>query len=416
MNILISAFAFCGPDYSGERHPGSEYIIAWNFVTGLARETSGRVTVLVGCSDGTFSLGEFKNLRVNELPPNVRVVAVASSAKTMRWFKVFKFLGNWIWPLVLRSWNKDAYKVAKHSHSADKFDVVHQYGPGGFKNPGLLYRLEGTKSVWGPMYGWHFYPLQHAFSQSFCIGVKCCVWNLLNWASSLDPSLSRAARGYDSLVYGTPEAKKRFKTRFNCDGVIVPEQGVDGAISVPTRNREPMRITWVGSLDYRKNISLFLRVVERLSLEGVQISIVGSGPHERLIKKSYQCLLERPQVDFVGALPRDDLLNLFSETDCIVFTTLAEGNTSVLFEALKYGVIPITPDTHGFSNTVRVVGGELIDMNQSVSAVEKGFVDAIMKLKSCDLGTRRSVIGEKAAALSVSEIIASHLRNYEVLK
>ena len=51
MKILISAFAFCGPNYNGERHPGSEYIIAWNFVTGLAKELDGNITVLVGCSD-----------------------------------------------------------------------------------------------------------------------------------------------------------------------------------------------------------------------------------------------------------------------------------------------------------------------------------------------------------------------------
>ena len=416
MNILISAFAFCGPNYNGERHPGSEYIIAWNFVTGIAKELDGNITVLVGCSDGTFSLGEFENLGANECPSNVRVVSVAPSARTMRWFRYFKWFGGWIWPLVLRSWNKDAYAVAQHLHSVEKFDVVHQYGPGGFKNPGLLYRLKETKSVWGPMYGWHFYALPHAFSQSFYIGVKCGVWNLLNWLSSFDLSFSRAAVGYDSLVFGTPEAKKRFQTRFNRDGIIVPEQGIDGEVSVPTRNCQSMRVIWVGSLDYRKNISLFLRVVGRLNLDGLQISIVGSGPHEALINESYKGLLDDARVDFIGAIPRADLLKLFSETDCIVFTTLAEGNTSVLFEALKYGVIPVAPDTHGFSNTVRVVGGELIDMSKSVAAVEQEFASAIMKLQQCDLGARQAAISEKANAFSVSEIVASHLRNYQELE
>lgn len=416
MNILVSAFAFCGPDYVGDRHPGSEYIIAWNFVTGLAAELEHNITVVVGCSDGTFLLGEFENLEVNKCPPNVRVVAVAPSARTMRWFRAFKRFGGWIWPLVLRSWNKDAYVVAKRLHSVEKFDLVHQYGPGGFKNPGLLYRLKDTKSVWGPMYGWHFYPLSHAFSQSFYIGVKCAVWNLLNWLYSFDPKLSRAALGYDSLVYGTPEAQKRFKTRFNRGGIILPEQGIDGEVSSPARNCQSMRVIWVGSLDYRKNISLFLRVVGRLNLDNIHISIVGSGPHESLINGRYKGLLDDAKIDYIGAIPRADLLKLFSETDCIVFTTLAEGNTSVLFEALKYGVIPVAPDTHGFSNTVRVVGGELIDMAKPVAAVEQDYASAITKLQSCDRASRRATISEKATAFYVREIIASHLRNYEVIE
>ena len=226
----------------------------------------------------------------------------------------------------------------------------------------------------GPYVWVAFCPLSHAFSQSFYIGVKCGVWNLLNWLYSFDPKLSRAALGYDSLVFGTPEAQKRFEKRFNRGGIILPEQGIDGEVSAPTRNYQSMRVIWVGSLDYRKNISLFLRIVGRLNLDNIQISIVGSGPHESLINGRYKGLLDDGKIDFIGAILRADLLKLFSETDCIVFTTLAEGNTSVLFEALKYGVIPVAPDTHGFSNTVRVVGGELIDMDKPVAAVEANML------------------------------------------
>ena len=413
MNVLISAFALCGPNYKGKRHPGSEYIIAWNFVVGLAKKVQGNVTVLVGCSDGTFSIGEFDNLKCNNLPSNVRVVPVSPSDATMWWFSLFKRFGSWVWPLVLRSWNKDAYAMAMNLHGAQKFDVVHQYGPGGFKNPGLLYRLENTRSVWGPIYGWHFFSLRHAFSQSVYVGLRCIAWNVFNWASTLDPSLSQAARRFNSLIYGTPEAKMRFEAKFNRHGIVVPEQGIDGAVSVQAKEQERVKIIWVGSLDYRKNISLFLKIIERLDLNRIQVTIAGSGPDEWLITEKYKHLVAQPHINFVGAIPRDKLLSMFPGTDSIVFTTLAEGNTSVLFEALKYGVIPIAPDTHGFSNTVRAVGGELINMSQSPPAVQSDFVHAIEKLESIDLGRKRAEVGATASKFCLSSIIDIHLRNYE---
>ena len=58
------SFCFLWPKLYGERHPGSEYIIAWNFVTGLAEELEENITVLVGCSDGTFCWESLKIWRL----------------------------------------------------------------------------------------------------------------------------------------------------------------------------------------------------------------------------------------------------------------------------------------------------------------------------------------------------------------
>lgn len=54
---------------------------------------------------------------------------------------------------------RDAYKLACTLHQENPFDVAHQLGPIGFRNPGYLWKLN-CRTIWGPIGGAQFINLR----------------------------------------------------------------------------------------------------------------------------------------------------------------------------------------------------------------------------------------------------------------
>jgi glycosyltransferase involved in cell wall biosynthesis len=284
--------------------------------------------------------------------------------------------------------------IAAVLHAEHRFDVVHQLGPCGFKNPGRLYELN-VPSVWGPIIGWHYYNLRLAYTQGFRLLIYAIGWNLANYVYSHDLNIKRAANGYDRFIFGTPETRDRFARRFGVSGVLLPEQGIvsdvtsnaisnerlNGSQSYINRSEDAsLHVIWVGTIEFRKNLKLLLEVIRNLQSERFIFHIVGDGPQSFDLFKEYKDVFEMPTVFQYKRLPRADLLSLMRRTDVIVFTTLAEGNTSVLFEALEGSIVPIGPNINGFSNTLGEGGGILIDYNQSYRDIVEAYSIALKSL------------------------------------
>ena len=152
----------------GEIHPGGEYFAAWSLLEALDATNKYNLTVLIGSSDRKFS--SFRNLKFSNLK-NTKFEKVFLTKKGKFFFKCLNFLRinpeYWIiWPILLKEWNKSAYKKAINLNNINKYDLVHQASPGGFKNPGYLWKLN-VPSYWGPVYGVYNLNLKMALKQSF---------------------------------------------------------------------------------------------------------------------------------------------------------------------------------------------------------------------------------------------------------
>jgi len=108
--------------------------------------------------------------------------------------------------------------------------------------------------------------------------------------------------------------------------------------------REDERLlVFVSRLAKEKNVELLLESV-RLAAVPVRLAIAGDGPERaNLIARAAECGVS-DRVQFLGALERDALPDLYASADAFVFPSVTETQGLVLVEALAAGALVIAAD------------------------------------------------------------------------
>lgn len=117
---------------------------------------------------------------------------------------------------------------------------------------------------------------------------------------------------------------------------------------------------WVGRLTPNKNPLMFLEALDELSASRkLEVAILGNGPLKPLVQSHRVFDSSRCNVTYIDSL--DDVSLLYSKTRVVVSTSLIEGCSMVLKEALKAGCIIVAPDTNsmGPKDLVEQYGGHL---------------------------------------------------------
>lgn len=385
-NILISCYGLC-PEVN--EHPGSEFSISWNFVNKLARTKKYNITLLVGSSDGELKgLTNLTNVNID----NVNIVHVQTNKYVNLIFQFFyhKLGIKFIWPIYLRLWNQAAFKSASKIHKENKFDLVHQYNPGGFKNPGYLWKL-GTKSIWGPVFGLHFFNLKLAYAQSFLYFLKCIIWNSANYLFRFDPYVINGAKQYNKIWFGTNDTKNYFEHFFSISGDQISEQSIDNTKNIKSyinnKSNEALKIIWIGRVEYRKNLKLFLDICKSIKnpSKKIEVYILGKGPLLYKYKKYWEKDKSAVYLSFLNHMPRNKLLKLMEECHVVAFTSMAEGNTSVIFEAMEKGLIPIALDSHGFSSSISNNMGIKVNPMDSYKNILQNYSNEILNISKTEI-------------------------------
>jgi len=94
------------------------------------------------------------------------------------------------------------------------------------------------------------------------------------------------------------------------------------------------------------NVSLFIRAIPLVLSEEpkVKFFVAGDGPEREELEKEAKNLRIEDFVQFLGRIPHDAMLNLLSQTDIYVSTSLHDGTSVSLLEALGSGAFPIVTD------------------------------------------------------------------------
>ncbi len=380
LRLLVGAYAF-SPTV------GSEFAQGWNYVRGISRHCE--VTVLVGSSDGRMGdLSLLDTIHAADLP-GVTVVAVRPD-----WFcLLIKFLDvrlgfSWLFVLGLRRWHGLALRKAKLLHQERAFDVVHQLGPVGFRNPGFLFRL-GVPSYWGPVGGFQYINLRLAFHSSLRYGIISLVRNLSTYLSARSRSVRRAVEGFGAFSFATSTNQENFRVLSGIQGPVCSDQAVEVSTGARAKDASPqkpavppLQVAWCGSVDGRKNIRLLVDVARRLAGRPVpiQITVIGDGPMLGAMRSECANL---GNIVFVGRVPRPEVRQLLRASHVLCFTSLSEANTSTLFEGMEAQCIPLTLDLDGFSSTVTPDIGFRINPSQPVEGIVLGYVEVLERLTSC---------------------------------
>jgi glycosyltransferase involved in cell wall biosynthesis len=386
--IVLSAFAF-----SPAR--GSEPGIGWNIASRLADFHD--ITVLTCPALG----GENHRTEVDEYfqrhgpIPGLEIRHI-EPPRLSRWFQ--KPLISFSTPLYFvgyAAWQRAAFAEARRLHKARPFDLAHQLTITGFREPGYLWKL-GIPFVWGPVAGaanvpWRFFMLFSIRDRIF--------YTLKNTVNTVHKRLKfrskRAARIAKYIFVTSHEDQALITGRWGNDSHLMPDTGtpdLDGNVRDFDGNR-PLRLVWSGLHAGRKGLPILLNASAKLKRElpghSFTLKILGDGPQSRSWKSLARDLGINDLISWTGQLPRDRALEEMRGADVFVFTSLQEGTSSVVMEALALGLPVICHDACGMAIAIDESCGIKIPMvNPGTS--ERRFADAIKSLVT-DPGRARTL-------------------------
>jgi glycosyltransferase involved in cell wall biosynthesis len=132
---------------------------------------------------------------------------------------------------------------------------------------------------------------------------------------------------------------------------IIP-MGVDEAFLETGKNRKkegdqkPITILSNRNLLPIYNVSLLIRAIPIILKEEPETKflIAGDGPEKENLEREVKNLNNNSSVRFLGRVPHEQMPNLLSQADIYVSTSLDDGTSVSLLEALASGAFPIVTD------------------------------------------------------------------------
>jgi glycosyltransferase involved in cell wall biosynthesis len=143
--------------------------------------------------------------------------------------------------------------------------------------------------------------------------------------------------------------------------------GVDICADYPRLPASIVRFVYLGRLDPEKAIDLMIRGFARLADRSrVLLVLVGDGDCRRDLERLVDQLHLRDCISFKGAV--QEVSTVLTQSDIYVSTSLSEGMSNALLEAMSFGVMPLVSRVSGVS--------EIVDDGQSGLLFAPGDLDA----------------------------------------
>lgn len=353
MKIALIAYSI-SPFY------GSEYAVGWDFVTHMAKEHE--LYVFYGCSKPT-TMGQKDDL--NEYTKqtgmeNVHFICVelpndVIHALYSRLRKVHYLLGFYF---QYKSWHQLLKKEIECWNRNIAFDVIHYLNPIGFKEPGYCYELD-VPYVWGPVQGVQNRPY--------------ALWRALDWKGKIEASirfvlhnfylryskrLKRAIDNTDILISALPLTKIQFEKIHKKESIYLPENGLsEMKTNTPVTyvSQTPLKLIWVGEISQRKALVILLDALNLLPpsmLHLFHVDVIGEGKMRNRMENYCKTHGLDGIVAFHGKIKREEVADYFSKSHLHIISSLGEATTTVLWEAMSYGVPTMTLDHCGMSGVV----------------------------------------------------------------
>lgn len=347
--ILVMAYAI-------SPYRGSEYSVAWNYVTHMSKDNE--LMVLYGMSDNhmgeTYTMEDYLK---RHIVPNVRFIAVKPNkwANLLNWpnrHDIFVYTFYYAFAV----WQKTAYRVAKEMVKKEHFDLVHNVGPIGYREPGYLWKL-GLPYVWGPVSGANNVPMQ--LMKRMPLSGKCkqmfrSFANIIQFHTK--HRLKQALAATNVLLTATSENQRMFQQVHHKSSLYLPENCINGDINLDRSkfiSPRHYRLIVIGTLDARKSVGIFLEALTQVKhREMLRVDIVGNGPLAEILLRYATRHGLADIITWHGKLPRTEAVKVFNSAHLHIITSVSEGNPTTIWEAMSYGVPTMSFDHCGMHDTI----------------------------------------------------------------
>jgi len=148
------------------------------------------------------------------------------------------------------------------------------------------------------------------------------------------------------------------------------------------------------------NISLLIRAIPIvLNREpNTKFLIAGNGPERETLEREAKNLNVDSFINFLGRIPHEEMANLLAQADIYVSTSLSDGTSVSLLEAMASGAFPVVTDIASNKEWIEDgLNGILFPVNDEKMLASK-ILDSIHDKELLERGRKlnRSVIKEKA--------------------
>lgn len=121
------------------------------------------------------------------------------------------------------------------------------------------------------------------------------------------------------------------------------------------RNKTKFKLIFVGYLRHEKGLEYLIDALKELeNEEEIELTIVGTGENELVLKNKVLELKLEKKVKFLGHVPLGSkLFNIYQKMDLFILPSISEGTPRVLLEAMCNGVPVIATKVGGIPFTIK---------------------------------------------------------------
>lgn len=336
-NIILSAYAV-SPNY------GSEQGLTWRWINELVKYHNlyviceGEWQTEVENAVQEHPLKERLHFYFNNVTPEVR---------QMCWNQ-----GDWRFYLHYRKWQKKTLEIAKQICSEVHIDITHHLSMIGFREPGLLWQLEGPKHIWGPIGSMGDIPTHFLTDLPMQIRMKQKLKNVITHYQVTHSPVKDAIAKSDRMIAAMKVTADIIKREYGKDVEVISETGLVPNDGHPHTydDSSPLELLWVGRFIPTKKLSIALESLARTkNYRAFRLHIVGPGTDAEV--SMYKSLADKLGVNDVctwhGRMPYLDVQKMMQEKDLFYFTSVYEGGPHVVNEAITNNLPILCFDTCG---------------------------------------------------------------------
>lgn len=369
MKVLVSCYA-CSP------YRGSEPGMGWNFVHCLAPMHELHI---ITESKYKTDLDRYFSEHPDEEPLYHFYFLPRKRFDILR--KIWPPSYYWFY----RLWQRKVLKFARDMDAIEHFDVVHALNMAGYREPGFLYELS-KPLVWGPVGGfqlspWCLLPSMGLYGMLY-YGSRNLI-NLLQMRFKCTPR--QMALDADAIIAATQDNHDAIKQLWQIESTIIPEAGLTTNLSTITiaKRDDKLKLCWSGQHTPAKTLNILLEALAVIrNKQNVELHVIGQGRSTQRWQKQAE-LLHLDNVIWHGWVERSEAWKIMSQCHLFCITSVTDLTSTVLLEALSFGMPVVTFDLFGFSNVVTKECGIKIPV-QSKCQVVRDLAAAIDKIAEDD--------------------------------
>lgn len=381
MKLLLSAYS-CLPD------EGSEPAVGWNWAQALA--TNGHDVVVITRAINRDRLETFSKSHSVE---RVQYLFHDLAPLLQRVYRLP--FGNYIYYLL---WQYTAAKLALELHREERFDCVQHVTWGSFRVPSFMGRLR-VPFIFGPVGGGEDTPKLLRPG----LGWRGQMLDALRRTSTtlLAPLMAFTYSAASQIVATTDETLSRIPAKYRHKGKVQQTIGIDlnqvryqfpNSIRDSARRGSPkLELLYAGRLLPWKGLHLILKALALLdeTKSNIHFTVIGSGKDLSRLQRLSRRLKLDEIVSWIPRMPREKLMESYSNFDLFAFPSLHDSGGMVVLEALSLGLPVLCLDLGGPGETVNDSCGRVIS---TTGAREEQVVRAIAEFLCETLADPRKLL------------------------